>query len=75
MEYISFLDAERLWKPEKLEETQVNFLQTNNIPFTFACKCINEEGKSLNITIQAPKNLSYKTIVLLQLCGQSQIYL
>lgn len=60
--YISFLDADDLWKPEKLE-TQVNFLQINKIPFTFSYyECINEEGKSLNMTIQAPKNLSYRQL-------------
>ncbi|MCL6461546.1 MAG: glycosyltransferase family 2 protein [Flavobacterium micromati] len=60
--YIAFLDADDLWKPEKLK-TQVNFLQSNNIPFTFSYyECINEEGKPLNIAIEAPKHLSYRQL-------------
>jgi glycosyltransferase involved in cell wall biosynthesis len=60
--YIAFLDADDLWKPEKLK-TQVNFLQSNNIPFTFSYyECINEEGKSLNIAIESPKHLSYRQL-------------
>jgi len=60
--YIAFLDADDLWKSEKLE-IQINFLQTNNIPFTFSYyDCVDEEGKSLNLRIEAPKHLSYRQL-------------
>lgn len=60
--YIAFLDADDLWKSEKLEK-QVYFLQKNNLPFTFSFyDCINEEGKSLNKKIEAPKKLTYKQL-------------
>ncbi|KIA86965.1 glycosyltransferase family 2 protein [Flavobacterium sp. AED] len=60
--YISFLDADDLWKPQKLEK-QIDFLKTNNLPFTFTFyDCIDEEGKSLNKTVEAPRNLSYRQL-------------
>ena len=60
--YISFLDADDLWKSDKLEK-QVNFLINNNLPFTFSFyDYINEEGNLLKITIEAPKHLSYKQL-------------
>jgi glycosyltransferase involved in cell wall biosynthesis len=37
------LDADDLWKPEKLRK-QIDFLKTNKIPFTFSFyDCIDEE--------------------------------
>lgn len=60
--YISFLDADDLWKPEKLEK-QINFMQTNELQFTFSFyDCIDEQGKSLNRRIEAPLNLSYRQL-------------
>jgi teichuronic acid biosynthesis glycosyltransferase TuaG len=60
--YIAFLDADDLWKPEKLEK-QINFMQTNHLPFTFSFyDCIDEQGKSLNRRIEAPLNLSYRQL-------------
>lgn len=57
--YIAFLDADDLWKPEKLEK-QIIFLQKNNLPFTFSFyDCIDEQGNSLNKRVEAPRNLSY----------------
>lgn len=61
-QYIAFLDADDLWKPNKLE-LQINFLQSNNLPFTFSFyDCIDEEGKSLNRRVEAPINLSYRQL-------------
>lgn len=60
--YISFLDADDLWKPEKLEN-QITFMQTNSLPFTFSFyDCIDEQGNSLNRRIEAPRNLSYRQL-------------
>ncbi|OAB31522.1 Glycosyltransferase involved in cell wall bisynthesis [Flavobacterium fryxellicola] len=60
--YISFLDADDLWKPTKLEK-QINFLINNKVPFTFSFyDCIDEAGKPLNKRVEAPLNLSYKQL-------------
>ena len=57
--YIAYLDADDLWFPNKLEK-QVEFLKTNNLPFTFSFyDCIDEEGNSLKRRVEAPLNLSY----------------
>ena len=61
-DYISFLDADDLWKPLKLEK-QLQFLKENKTPFTFSFyDCIDEEGKALNKRVEAPKNLSYRQL-------------
>jgi len=60
--YIAFLDADDLWKPNKLA-LQLRFMQTNNLPFTFSFyDCIGEEGKPLNKRVEAPLNLSYRQL-------------
>jgi len=60
--YISFLDADDLWKPEKLQK-QIDFLTEKNVPFTFSFyDCIDEEGKPLNKRVEAPLNLSYRQL-------------
>lgn len=57
--YISFLDADDLWKPQKLEK-QIDFLLKHDLPFTFSFyECINESGEPLNRRVEAPRNLSY----------------
>ena len=57
--FIAFLDADDLWKPEKLT-TQIDFMKTNNLPFTFSFyECVDEAGTKLNKTIEAPKKLNY----------------
>lgn len=57
--YIAYLDADDIWFPNKLEK-QIDFLKTNNLPFTFSFyDCIDEEGNSLNRRVQAPTNLTY----------------
>lgn len=61
-DYISFLDADDLWKPLKLEK-QLQFLKENKTPFTFSFyDCIDEEGNALNKRVKAPKNLSYSQL-------------
>lgn len=60
--YISYLDADDLWFPEKLEK-QINFLKSNNQYFTFSFyDSIDEEGNDLNRRVEAPNPLSYKQL-------------
>lgn len=57
--YITFLDSDDLWKPSKLEK-QIDFLRSNNLPFTFSFyECIDEAGNALDKKIEAPKRLKY----------------
>ena len=57
--YIAYLDADDLWFPNKLEK-QIAFLKENNSHFTFSFyDCIDEEGNSLNRSVEAPINLTY----------------
>lgn len=61
-DYIAFLDADDLWKPEKLEK-QLTFMQTNNLLFTFSFyDWIDEQGNSLKKRVEAPRNLTYKQL-------------
>ena len=60
--YISFLDADDLWKSDKLQK-QVDFLKLNKVPFTFSFyDCIDEQGKLLEKRVEAPLNLSYRQL-------------
>lgn len=60
--YIAFLDADDLWKPEKLEK-QLTFMQTQNIPFTFSFyESIDEAGNLRNETITTPSKIKYKQL-------------
>ena len=60
--YISFLDADDLWKPEKLEK-QLSFMETQNIPLTFSFyETIDEAGNLRNETITTPSKISYEQL-------------
>ncbi|MDI1254752.1 MAG: glycosyltransferase family 2 protein [Flavobacterium sp.] len=60
--YIAFLDADDLWKPEKLEK-QIGFIKTHRLPFTFSFyDVMDEAGIPLNATIEAPWKLTYKQL-------------
>ena len=57
--FIAYLDADDLWKSTKLEK-QVKFMLDNNYAFTCTdYEKIDEEGKSLNKTIEMPKHINY----------------
>ena len=61
-DYIAFLDADDLWKPEKLQK-QLDFMQEHQLPFSFSYyECINEAGEQLNKRVEAPLNLSYRQL-------------
>jgi glycosyltransferase involved in cell wall biosynthesis len=67
--YIAFLDADDLWKSEKLK-IQIDFLKTNHQFFTFSFyDCMDENGKSLYKTITAPKNLTYSQLLFCNFVG------
>ena len=60
--YIAFLDADDLWKPEKLEK-QIGFMEEQKIPFTFSFyETIDEAGNLRNETITTPLKISYKQL-------------
>ncbi|MBN8565959.1 MAG: glycosyltransferase family 2 protein [Flavobacteriales bacterium] len=60
--YIAFLDADDIWKVNKLEK-QLNFMKKNELYFTFSFyECIDEDGVLLNKLIQCPQNLSYRQL-------------
>ena len=55
--YIAFLDADDLWKPNKLSR-QINFMQTNKIAFSYSyCDVIDENG-DYQSTTYTPQTVS-----------------
>ncbi|HFI0255647.1 TPA: glycosyltransferase family 2 protein [Streptococcus suis] len=61
--YISFLDADDLWEPTKLEK-QVAFMQAHNYAFTFTgYQFANESGQPLKSPVRVPSVISYKQLL------------
>jgi glycosyltransferase involved in cell wall biosynthesis len=61
--YIAFLDADDLWKPEKLE-IQLTFMETENCNVCFSSyDLIDELGNSLNKQVKALPVLSYNKLL------------
>ncbi|WP_336066715.1 glycosyltransferase family 2 protein [Mesoflavibacter sp. CH_XMU1404-2] len=58
-DYIAFLDADDLWKPNKLD-LQIQFMQTHNCYVSFSSyEQIDESGKPLYKLVQALPKLTY----------------
>ena len=61
--YITFLDADDLWKPHKLE-TQLKFMEKHKLSFTFSSyEQINETGTPLLKKIEALTVLDYNKLL------------
>lgn len=59
--YIAFLDADDIWKPNKLFR-HIHFMQTNKIPFSYSyCDIIDETGRYKSTTY-TPKSVSFRKL-------------
>lgn len=62
-DYMAFLDADDIWKPEKLEK-QLAFMQTNSCDVSYSSyELINEKGEALNKKVKALPQLSYNKLL------------
>ncbi len=62
-DFIAFLDADDLWKPQKLEK-QIAFINEHQCDVCFSSyDLMNEEGDPLNAQIKALQSLSYKKLL------------
>lgn len=58
--YIAFLDADDLWRPQKLEH-ELRFMEKHNAAFVFsAYQFGDEDGKPTGKAVRVPKTLTYK---------------
>ncbi|MGR6117769.1 glycosyltransferase family 2 protein [Aeribacillus composti] len=61
--FIAFIDADDLWKKDKLEK-QINFMLKNDIAFSFTdYELIDYKGESLKKRIRMPKKINYNGLL------------
>lgn len=61
--FIAFLDADDLWKPEKLQK-QLNFMQEQQVDVCFSSyELISEDGKRLDRMVDALPFLTYQKLL------------
>lgn len=70
--YIAFLDADDMWKTEKLE-TQLTFMLDNNIGFSFSGYEILGDDK--NKVVKVPKSLNYSQFMKNTIIGNLTVML
>jgi teichuronic acid biosynthesis glycosyltransferase TuaG len=58
--YISFIDADDLWKKNKLQK-QLKFLKKNN--YYFVCSNYRKELKKGYLDVSSPKEITYKNLI------------
>ena len=62
-DFISFLDADDLWKPKKLE-VQLDFMQKHNVEVCFSSyELIDEAGEKTNKEVRALADLPFKKLL------------
>lgn len=62
--YVAFLDADDLWKPEKLK-TQIAFMEKNDISFSYTdYEYMNESGVLLHKKRVCPKKVNYARMLI-----------
>ncbi|MEC2222765.1 MULTISPECIES: glycosyltransferase family 2 protein [Heyndrickxia] len=61
--YLSFIDSDDLWSPEKLD-IQVKFMMEKNVSFSFTqYRIINEDGTRTKRVVNVPLEIDYKGLL------------
>jgi len=61
--YIAFIDADDLWRPDKLSR-QIEFMEKHNAAFSFTgYEFADENGKGLGTIVRTPERMKYKDAI------------